>query len=180
MSVAGHAPTPLAATIEEARAYLRMGAGVDDAVLAGLVRSATATCEQFIGAAIVARSVEEALAISGDWQRLSCPPVRSITAVAGVPAEGSAFSFAVTDYAIDIDPQGIGWVRIINRGSAGRMRVSYAAGMVASAGEVPDALRQGVIILTGQLHRLRDGDEAAVLPATVAALWQPWRRMRLS
>ncbi len=173
-------PLPLGASIEEARAFMRMGAGIDDAVLAGLVRSATAVCEQFVNHAIVARAVQQVLAINADWQRLALCPVSAITSVQGVPAEGSAFIFPVTDYAIDIDSGGNGWVRVINQGAAGRMRVAYSAGMVASEGEVPDALRQGIIMLAAHLHRARDGDDANAPPAAISALWQPWRRMRLS
>lgn len=171
---------PLGATIAEARAYLRMGAGVDDAVLAGLLRSATAMCEQFTALALVARDVHETLPITGAWQRLALFPVSAITAVEGVPAEGAAFPFAITDYAIDIDSSGAGWVKVARQGSAGRMRVAYRAGLAGSAGEVPDALRQGIIAQAAHLHRARDGEGDSAVPAVVTALWQPFRRMRLS
>ncbi|MEQ1510585.1 MAG: hypothetical protein ABL909_09335, partial [Sphingopyxis sp.] len=109
---------PIAATIAEARAFLRMGAGVDDAVLAGLIRSATAMCEQYTGLALVDRSVRETQAIKGDWQRLALFPVSAITSVEGLPAEGAAFALAVGDYAIDIDSNGAGWVKVSRQGAA--------------------------------------------------------------
>lgn len=44
---------------------------------------------------------------------------------------------------------------------------------------LPEALRHGVIRLAAHLYR--DGDGAAAAPpAAVAALWRPWRRMRLT
>lgn len=171
---------PIAASIDEARAQLRIEAGHDDALLAGLLRSATALCEQVTGLALVERAVTETLAISGEWQRLAMTPVRAISAVEGVPAEGSAFAFPVASYAIDIDPRGDGWVKVSVPGAAGRMRVRYAAGLAASAGEVPEGLRQGIMLLTAHLHRERDRSEGKDPPASVAALWRPWRRMRLS
>lgn len=171
---------PLGATIAEARAYLRMGAGWDDAVLAGLLRSATAQCEQFTGLPLVARDVRETLPITGAWQRLALFPVSAISLVEGVPATSAAFAFGIADYAIDLDCNGAGWVKVARQGAAGRMRVAYRAGMAASAGEVPDALRQGIIGQAAHLHRARDGEGDGAVPAAVIALWQPFRRMRLS
>lgn len=173
-------PLPLAATIAEVRAYLRMGAGIDDAVLAGLLRGASALCEQFTGQTLVMRDVRETLPVSGAWQRLSLCPVSAIIRVEGVPAEGAAFPLAISDYAIDLDPQLVGLVRVVRQGAAGRVRISYRAGMVASAGEVPDTLRQGIVMTAAQLHRERDGDGASGIPDAVMALWQPWRRVRIS
>ncbi|MEQ1687013.1 MAG: hypothetical protein ABL874_00385 [Sphingopyxis sp.] len=181
MSGVEQGPLPIAATMAEARAFLRMGAGVDDAVLAGLLRSTTALCEQTIGTALVSREVRETLPITGAWQRLSLFPVTAITSLEGIPAEGALFAFAVTDYAIDIDSNGAGWVKIARQGAAGRVRITYRAGLAASAGEVPDSLRQGIIMAAAQLHRLRDGDSenGGAVPVEARALWQPYRRMRL-
>ncbi|MEQ1510525.1 MAG: hypothetical protein ABL909_09035, partial [Sphingopyxis sp.] len=61
----------------------------------------------------------------------------------------------------------------------GRVRVTYRAGSAASAGEVPDVLRQGIIMAAAQLHRARDGEGDGLVPAA-SALWKPYRRMRLS
>ncbi|MEQ1726343.1 MAG: hypothetical protein ABL882_10510 [Sphingopyxis sp.] len=177
-------PLPIAATIAEARAFMRMGAGVDDAVLTGLLRSATALAEQFTRTALVSREVRETLPISGAWQRLALFPVAAITSVEGVPAEGAPFVLPITDYAIDIDSGGAGWVKVAHQGAAGRMRVTYRAGLAGSAGEVPDSLRQGIIMAAAQLHRARDGasesGDGSAVPEAVRALWQPWRRMRLT
>ena len=47
---------------------------------------------------------------------------------------------------------------------------------------LPDAIRHGVIRLCAHQHRGRDDERkaAAVPPSVVAALWRPWRRMRLA
>ena len=92
---------------------------------------------------------------------------------------GWNFPLPVASYAIDIDPSGNGWVRVSQPGAAGRMRVTYAAGMAADAAQVPDVLRQGIIMLAAHLHRERDRDVPLDPPAAVAALWRPWRRMRI-
>ena len=173
-------PLPLAAGIDEARDFARLGAGLDDAQLAAMLRSATGLCERFTGVALVSRGVSETLNIRvGEWQRLGRSPVSAITLVEGLPADGAAFALPVANHAIDIDPRGDGWVRVTQPGAAGRMRVTYQAGLAASAGLVPDALRQGIILLAAHLLRERDRDAPGEPPAAVAALWRPWRRMRL-
>lgn len=181
MAVVETEPLPLAAGIDEAREFARLGSGIDDVVLAALLRSATGICEQFTGVALVSRTVNETVNIRvGEWQRLARAPVSAISAVVGVPAEGAAFALPVANHAIDIDPQGDGWVRVSEPGIAGRMRVTYQAGLAANAGLVPEPLRQGIVMLAAHLMRERDRDVPGEPPAAVAALWRPWRRMRLS
>jgi uncharacterized phiE125 gp8 family phage protein len=170
---------PLAAATAEARAFLRLEGGNDEGVLAASLRSASALCEQFTGVALVSRAVKEILPASGEWQRLSRTPVLAITGVEGVPAEGSIFPLPVASYLIDIDGGGDGWVRVIEPGAAGRVRVSYSAGMAAEPGRVPEPLRHGIIQLAGHLLRERDREVGLSPPASVAALWRPWRRMRI-
>ena len=171
---------PAALPLAEARAHLRLGAGADDAAVAGWMRAATEACEAFVGMALVVRDCVEILPIDGSWQRLALAPVKAITSVEGVPAEGAAFALPVDAYAVDIGRHGEGLVRVMRPGAAGRMRVAYRAGLVASAGEVPEALRQGMLMLCARMARARDGEaEAAVPGATVEMLWRAWRRMRI-
>lgn len=175
----GSGATPPVTRVE-AKAFLRIETGEEDGLIDGLVLSATGLCEAFTGIALIERSVTEILSASREWRRLAQTPVRAITAVEGVPAEGAAFALPVDAYAIDIDGNGDGWVRVTQPGAAGRVRVTYSAGMAADAGDVPDMLRQGIVRLTAHLFTHRDGAGDAGPPAAVTALWRPWRRMRLN
>lgn len=170
---------PPAAPLAEAKAHFRLSTSADDAVLTTLIGSATHLCEAFTGQALVTRQVRETLNATPRWSRLSLTPVTAITLVEGIPAEGPAFTLPVASYAIDIDMLGDGWVQVSQPGAAGRVRVTYIAGMVPDAASVPDALRQGIISLAEYLYRQRDREAAGSPPAAVAALWRPWRRMRL-
>ena len=58
--VPGGAPVSL----NEARSWLRLGATIDDAVVAGLVRAATSVCEAFIGRWLIVRAGEEILPLA--------------------------------------------------------------------------------------------------------------------
>lgn len=64
-------------------------------------------------------------------------------------------------------------------GLAGRVRVTYSAGMVEDASDVPDAIQHAIIRFAGELHASREGLEPE-LPASVVALLRPWRRLALA
>ena len=168
-----------AVTLAEAQAFVRVETGEEEAILAGLVRSASALCEAFIGQVVVMREVAEDVAASTTWQRLTAAPVRSIGTVEGLAADGSATVLAGADYAVDIDAHGGGWVRMIGDVAAVRMRVHASVGMASDRNAVPEPLRQGIVRLVGHLFASRDGPGGEP-PAAVTALWRPYRRMRLA
>jgi len=164
---------PPAISMAEAQAYARVETGEEEALLAGLVRSATAICEEFVGQALVARPFAETVPADGSWRRLAAGPVRSIGAVEMVAIDGSATPAASRE--VDIDSNGDGWVRV---DAVGRARVSGEAGMASEPNGVPEPLRQGIARLVAHLYSTRDGSGGEP-PAAVTALWRPYRRMRL-
>jgi len=170
---------PLAAPLDALKAYLRISSTAEDDLLTDLIRAATDVAERFIGQLIVARGVEQILEPSSEWRALAMRPVTAITAVAGVPATGPEFPLGVDAYAVDIDGNGDGWLRMRDAGAAARIHVSYRAGIAADADGVPDSIRLGIVRLAGDYHALREGVRAHP-PASVTALWRPWRRMVLT
>ncbi|HEX7871863.1 MAG TPA: head-tail connector protein [Sphingobium sp.] len=172
------ATTPVVA-LEDLKTYLKISLDDDDVLLGRLIGAATDMAERFTGQILIDRAVTEVMPATGEWQRLSVRPVRSVTGVTGLPDQGAEFALAVDGYAIDIDRNGDGWVRVGYRGIAKRVRVAYRAGIAAEGAGVPEAIRHGIIRLAGEYHAQRDGLEPRP-PAAVSALWRPWRRMRLS
>jgi uncharacterized phiE125 gp8 family phage protein len=173
MSVGGAAAEPIA-TLSEVRAFARVESGEEEAVLAGLLRTASALCEAFLGQIVVERGFTQAIAASSQWQRLQVLPIRSIEQVTsgGIPLPISAF-------ASDVDSSGQGWVRITDPAITGVVEVSGSAGLAASQNAVPEPIRQGVLRLVAHLFASRDG-AGGEIPAAVTALWRPYRRMRLA
>lgn len=161
-------------TLSEAQAFSRIETGEEEALLAGLVRSASALCEAFLSQVVIQRGFSETIEASSQWQRLLAGPVKSIDSVSkgGVP-------LPLGSYAVDIDSTGRGWVRIVDPAIAGVIDVSGTAGIAASQNAVPEPIRQGVLRLVAHLFACRDGDDGG-MPAAVTALWRPYRRMRLS
>lgn len=167
------------AALADCKAYLRITRDDEDASIAGFAATALAMGEAFLGCALIARTHEAILPALGVWQRLPVGPVRSIAPVRGLPAEGPAFDLTVGGYAVDIDAAGDGWVRTAQAGSAGRVMVSFEAGLAEDWAELPEPIRQGTVRLVAHLHGERDGGMGAP-PAAVTALWRPYRRLRLA
>ena len=167
----------IASARDAARAHLRIATDDEDALIARLAASALALGEAFAGRAWIAREWTEILPVTRAWQRLGIGGVTAITGVDGLPADGAAFALPVESYAVDLDAESEGWVRVIAPGAAGRVRVTYGAGAAADWGDLPPPLAQGVVLLTAHLFEHREADAAP--PAAVSALWRPWRRVRL-
>lgn len=165
-------------TIAEAQAFARVETGEEEALVAALIRSASALCESFLGKAVLARPLTEDLPAGREWQRLSTTPVRTIDTVELVAGGGPAQTLSPAAYAVDVDSSGDGWVRLTSSAS-GVLRVSGTAGLASSPNGVPEPIRHGVLRLVAHLFSVRDG-EGGEIPAAVTALWRPYRRMRMS
>ena len=166
---------PGSAATEAARAYLRVETGEEDVLIARLVGSAAGLCEAFTGQSLIRRSFTDVLPRTGAWQRLGRTPVAAVTAVDELRPDGSHAPLPASGYAVDIDANGDGWVRVTS--AAGRISINYQAGIASDWSSAPEALRQGVVRLAAHLYTHRTDDSPP--PAAVTALWRPWRRMRL-
>ncbi|MFL6845658.1 MAG: head-tail connector protein [Allosphingosinicella sp.] len=165
-----------------AKGYLRVERSDEDALIAGLLGAAAEICEAFTGQALLARGFVEIMPASRAWQRLMRAPVRSIGSVEALAADGTATPLASEAYAVDIDADGDGWVRLTDPGELRRVRVRYEAGLAAAWDDLPAALRHGAVRLAAHLYTQRAPAEAGAgpaPPAAVTALWRPYRRFRL-
>ncbi|QCB56083.1 hypothetical protein E5675_17680 [Sphingopyxis sp. PAMC25046] len=170
----GEAPVSL----NEARGWLRLGATIDDAVIAGLVRAATNICEAFIGQWLVVRAGEEEAQLSAERILLGARPVIGVDGVTLLSADGSEIPLGEDAYRVTIARDGSACVTVTDPESAARVRIAYRAGMAEGANGIPEAIRQGIVRMTQHLHDARDGTGVGP-PAMIAALWQPWRRLTL-
>lgn len=169
-----------AVTMSEAQAFVRIETGEEEALLAGMVRSASALCEAFLNQVVVARDYSVEVPACARWTRLPVTPVLSILTVEGMKADGTTVALSASDYAIDVDSNGDGWVRRVGGPNVVRFRVSGRAGMAGDANAVPEPIRHGVLRLVAHLFASRDDGLGGEVPAAVTALWRPYRRMRLA
>ena len=171
-------PGDIPVDLNEARSWLRLGATIDDAVVAQLVRAATNICEAFIGQWLIVRAADEIVPLDGGAITPGARPVQMVDAVTLLMADGGALLLGGDAYRVRIMRDGTASIAIHDRGDAAYARIEYRAGMAAQANAIPEAIRQGIIRMTQHLHEARDGGGAAP-PAAIAALWQPWRRLTL-
>jgi uncharacterized phiE125 gp8 family phage protein len=160
------------AALAELKLWLGITATADDAPLADLLAAALETCEAFVGLLPLEATCEEVLAAGRGWLGLATRPVQAITAIAGLPSDA---------WEAELDGDGAGRVRLISPGDIGFVTVRFIAGLAPDWPSLPEGLRQGVMRLAAHQHREREGSGASPLPpAAVAALWRPWRRLRLA
>lgn len=169
------------AALAELKDWLAITTTRDDALLGALLRAALDMCESFTGAMPLQAECEEVLRTSYEWQRIATSPVVAITVVEQLAADGTRIALPVDAYLIDITAEGCGRVRLTRRIAASRLVVRFHAGRSPDWPGLPEGLRHGIVRLAAHQYRERDGDGALPTPpASVAALWQPWRRMRLA
>lgn len=170
--VDGMPATVLADGRTATKALLRLESDMEDALIDAQVGAAIGAFEAVCGMLAIARPVAETVQASArGWSRLSQVPVRSVEAVEAADTGATQ----AEDLPTDIDPDGVGWVR---RGTGDRLYVRYTAGLADGWADLPDAARHGIVRLAAHLFTHRDRPDDA-LPAAVAALWRPFKRMRL-
>ena len=169
------------AALSELKAWLGISTTREDAELTALLGAALELCEGFVGTMPLQSGCEEVLAASGAWQTLGTRPVQAISGISAIALDGTRTALAAGAYEIDLDADGGGMVRLLVPLVQRRVVVRFTAGLASDWTALPEALSQGILRLAASQHRQRDGDKAAGFPpAAVAALWRPWRRMRLA
>ncbi|MCW1383210.1 hypothetical protein OLX02_10285 [Novosphingobium sp. KCTC 2891] len=178
------APPSLApAALSELKAWLGISTSRDDAELTALIMTALDLCEGFTGTLPLQAGCEEVLPASAEWQALATRPVQAITGAAALAVNGSRTALSASDYEFDLDAEGAGLFRLRRPIDPARVVVTFTAGLASGWSALPDPLRHGIMRLAAHQHRGRDADKAVASgfpPAAVAALWRPWRRMRLA
>lgn len=167
------------AALADLKDWLGIATSADDAQLTALLRAAVEACEAFTGSLPLQAGCEEVLDAMPGWLGLTGRPVQAITTVQAIAPDGTRSDLAATAYAIDLSADGSGRVRLLAP-ATGRMAVRYVAGLAPEWASLPDGLRHGIVRLAAHGYRQRETAEpGAQPPAAVAALWRPWRGLRL-
>ncbi len=167
--------------LAELKDWLAITTDRDDGPLTSLILAGLEMCEAFTRQMPLECTCEEVLKPGADWQRLMTVPVQTIEGVEAIAADGSRQPLPASAYAVTLDPDGGGRIRITAVAGDGRVAVRFSAGMAAGWNGLPIGIRHGIIRLAAHHYRQRDPDgTSASPPAAVAALWQPWRRLRIT
>lgn len=163
----------LCVTLSEVQAYARVETGEEEALLAGLLRTASEMCETFLNQALVARDFEAVVRAGERWTLLPVQPVRSIMSIRRASDDELV---AGSSYRCDIDYDGRGLIAGLASGQT--FVVSGTAGMASEGNGIPEPIRQGILRLAAAMFANRDG-QIGELPKAVTALWRPYRKAGL-
>jgi len=167
--------------LAELKQWLGITTARDDTLLASLLATSLDIFEGFTGHLPLEVTCEEVIPACAGWHSLATRPVQAITALDGITADGTRFIMAAGTYEIELGADGTGRVRLPLPGAQVSVAVRLTAGLAPDWDSLPDSARHGLIRLAAHQHRERENEGAAPLPpASVAALWRPWRRMRLT
>lgn len=167
------------AALSELKQWLGISRNAEDAQLVSLLRTSLDLCEGFTGQMPLEGVSEELHRVAPGWSCLFTNPVRAITAVSSVAIDGTRTPIDPAGYEVDITADGIGQFRLTQPGSESTIAVTFVAGIAAGWSALPDALKHGIIRLAAHHYLSRDTAERDGPPASVAALWRPWKTLRI-
>lgn len=172
-------PVPGDAALAELKHWLGISRPNDDETLSGLLQTSLTICEAFTGKAPLHQTVEEVVPLVSGWQELVSRPVRALTGAALVNTDGARQTIAVPAEALEWRIAGSACVRLLRPCEGSGMALTLVAGIASDWAGLPAPLRHGIIRLAAHHFRDREGKSVAVPPASVTALWRPWREVRL-
>jgi uncharacterized phiE125 gp8 family phage protein len=175
-------------TLAEAKAHLRLDDDTDDDYLAAMIPAARMQVEAGIRRVLI----DQTWRLSrDDWPpggvlELPVAPVRSITEVVVYDGDGEPITLGPGTWRLDA---GAPARLLLAEAPPAPLRridgieVDLVAGYGASGIDVPQPLRQAVMILVARWYENREGYAYGIVPSSIADAFEgliaPFRRMRL-
>lgn len=167
--------------LDELKAWLSISRDAEDDALLALLQTSLEMCEAYTGLVPLYATVQESLAAKAGISRLLSRPVRAVNSASAVTTDGTKQIIDPALYEVDVDADGRACVEIRSVASGSTsVIVEVLAGLSSDWSGLAASLRQGIIRLAAYLYRDRDQTEAIEIPASVTALWQPWRQVSLA
>ncbi|UYV16108.1 head-tail connector protein [Porphyrobacter sp. ULC335] len=172
-------PVPGDAPLAELKHWLGISRPNEDEALGQLLDASLTICEAFTGKTPLRQTVEEIMPLASGWQELVSRPVREIVAAAVIANDGTRTAITALPDAIEWRISGSACVRLLRPVEGQGLALQLTVGIAPDWASLPAPLRHGIIRLAAHHFRDRDGKASAVPPASVTALWRPWRDVRL-
>ena len=161
------APTVEPITATEAKLHCRVDISTDDSLIAALIVAARQYCEYYTGRAFVTRTLRADICYFYDQTRLPHKPIQSISSVkyyntaspSVLTTLDSGVYALVRDMVVRNDGQT--WPSVYPRLDA--IEITYVAGYESTsspldyAAAVPDAIKQAMYLVIGDLYENREG-----------------------
>lgn len=177
-------------TVSEAKAHMRIDGTAEDFLIGSLVLTSRLHVEAMLDCALINQTWRLTLDAWPEEREVPIPlaPLQSINAVKVKDTAGTAQTVPATNYLVDLTskPPRLVWnaaARPDPGVPAAGIEIEFTAGFGASAANVPAPLKHAVLMLTAHWYEHRDpveiGSPASRIPAAVADLIQPFRKIRL-
>ncbi len=178
--LAGPAVEPV--SLSEAKAHMRVDMADEDTLIGTLIVAARVAAETEIRRVMISQSWRAFIEIwPAEGIGLPVQPALSVEAVRAIDGDGVATVLDSADYTFDVAD---GTVDLVNpiAGTA-HYEVDFTAGYGATGTDVPEPLRQAILMLATHWfeHRsaVTDTDDGARTPLGYRELVAPYRRMTL-
>ena len=183
------APAAEPVSTSEAKSHLRVDTTADDTYIGTLITVARQNVESHLRRALISQTWEVVLdAFPAGVIRLPKPPLAWVTSIKYTDDEGNESTYSSANYVVDTDTEpgrvvlksGQTWPAV-TLAAANGVRVRYVAGYGAAGSNVPQAIRQAILLVIGSLYENREdvlvaqGVSIGVLPFGVVALLAPYR-----
>lgn len=174
-------PVPGDAALAELKHWLGITRPNEDDTLRQLLGTSLTICEAFTGKAPMRQTVEETIPPVTGWQELVSRPVHMLTSAAVLADGGERTPIASLVDALEWRIGASACVRLRRPVDGQGLVLQLVVGIAADWIALPAPLRHGIIRLAAHHFRDREGTTkaGAVPPASVTALWRPWREVRL-
>jgi uncharacterized phiE125 gp8 family phage protein len=173
-------------SLAEAKSFLRVEHGADDALIAALVVAARQAVEQATLRVLITQTWRLAFDRWPRTARLIAPvvPLRSLVGARVLAYDGTPSDIDLSAFTLDtFSVRGaiiVDRARVAEPGRAvAGIELDVTAGYGVTAAAVPEPLRHAIRLLTARFYEKRDQIDRDELPAAVAVLVAPYRVMSL-
>ncbi len=184
-------PTVEPITLAEAKAHLRVDASGEDSLIQSLIMASRLHIEAALDLALITQSWRHQRDVWPPSRVLILPlrPIQSLTAVTLHDDDATSRTLDVSDFVVDghANP-----ARLVWRGNgavpaagiiANGIEIDIVAGYGDAATDVPQPIRQALLLLIAHWYENREpveiGATATTIPASVSELLMPYRRRQL-
>lgn len=177
-------------TVAEAKAHLRIDHNAEDVLIGSLILTSRLHIEAALGIALISQGWRLLLDRwpSGTIVRVPLRPLIAVQEIRVRAADGPPAVVAALEYAVDAASAEPRIIRVAAKWpetglAAHGIEIDLVAGFGTAASDVPQPIRQAVLLLVAHWYEHRDpieiGSEATAIPMGISELLAPWRRARL-
>jgi uncharacterized phiE125 gp8 family phage protein len=174
------APTVEPISLETARLHLKVDDVSDNDLITSLITVSRRWCETRIGQRLITSTNVLRLDAFPAWHiELPYPPLIAVSSIAYIDASGSSQTLSASLYKVDANSKpgritpSWGNVWPTTRDEMDAVTITYTAGYGAAAVNVPETIRQAMLLLIGHLYENRSATAEEALkevPMAVEAL----------